>query len=188
MALPWAVARGAPFAGGSVVEDTQLAVDLAAAGTPVRFCPEAQVLSWFPSAERAAAAQRTRWLWGNLRAASQAPRLLAAAVRHSRLGLVSLALELMVPPLSLLFPAWAAVAGLAALAGVREGEWRPLMAAAVWLSLSMLAVVAAWARFARDRIPLGVIVAAPFYALPTIGSAVRALFRRRQAWNRTSRD
>jgi hypothetical protein len=188
MALPWPIARGAPFAGGSVVEDTQLAVDLAAVGTPVHFCPEAQVVSWFPTSERAADAQRARWLWGNLRAAAQAPRLLAAAVRHSRLGLVPLAAELTVPPLSLLFPGWVAVAALAAFTGAREHEWRPLIAAGVWLGLSTLAVVAAWARFARDRIPLSVIVAAPFYALPTIGSAVRALFRRRQAWNRTGRD
>jgi cellulose synthase/poly-beta-1,6-N-acetylglucosamine synthase-like glycosyltransferase len=188
MALPWTVARAAPFAGGSVVEDTQLAVDLAAAGTPVQFCAEAQVISWFPTGERAAEAQRARWLWGNVRAAAQAPRLLAAAVRHSRLGLLSLALELMVPPLSLLFPAWAMVAGLAVLAGVREHEWRPLVAAAVWLTLSSLAVVGAWARFARERIPFMVLVAAPLDALPTIASAVRSLFRRRQAWNRTRRD
>jgi cellulose synthase/poly-beta-1,6-N-acetylglucosamine synthase-like glycosyltransferase len=188
MAMPWSIARTAPFATGSVVEDVQLAIDLAVAGTPPCFCPEAQVTSVFPSAERAAAAQRARWLWGNLRTLQQAPRLVVAAIRQSRLGLLSLALELIVPPLSLLFPLWLLVAGAALAVGLTSSEWRPGIAAAVWIAACASAVLAAWWRFARDRVPFSVVAAAPFYALPAIGSALTALVRRRQRWNRTARD
>jgi cellulose synthase/poly-beta-1,6-N-acetylglucosamine synthase-like glycosyltransferase len=188
MALPWSIAAGAPFASSSVVEDVQLAVDLAVAGTPPRFCAEALVTSVFPSAERAAAAQRTRWLWGSLRAGLQAPRLLAAALRHSRLGLVSLALELTVPPLSLLFPLWLLVGAAGVAVGMIHHEWRPLLTAAIWIAATIAAVLAAWARFARARVPLVVVLGAPFYALPAIKSAIVALVRRRQEWNRTARD
>jgi cellulose synthase/poly-beta-1,6-N-acetylglucosamine synthase-like glycosyltransferase len=56
MAFPWPLIRGAPLASGSVVEDLQLAIDLAADGTPPRFCAAARVSSVFPTGEAAAAA------------------------------------------------------------------------------------------------------------------------------------
>jgi hypothetical protein len=51
-----------------------------------------------------------------------------------------------------------------------------------------LAIVAAWARFARDRVPASVLLCAPIHALPALRAAARALVRRRQPWNRTARD
>ncbi|HEY2749629.1 MAG TPA: glycosyltransferase family 2 protein, partial [Polyangia bacterium] len=68
MAFPWSLIRGAALASGSVVEDLQLAIDLAADGTPPRFCGEARVTSLFPTGEAAAGKQQTRWLWGVVRA------------------------------------------------------------------------------------------------------------------------
>jgi hypothetical protein len=188
MALPWTLARAAPLGSGSVVEDVQLAIDLAVAGTPPRFCPGARVTSFFPARERAAEAQRTRWLWGHLRTMLQAPRLIVAAARHRSLGLLLLACELAVPPLSLLFPLWTLTAAAALAIGLTNHEWRPFFAAVAGAMTCALAVVAAWWRFARDRVPLRVVLAAPLYALPTIKSALVALVRRRQRWNRTARD
>src|SRR5436305_1895550 len=48
MAFPWAVIRSAPLAGGDIVEDMRLGVELALAGTPPLFCPEAEVAGEFP--------------------------------------------------------------------------------------------------------------------------------------------
>ncbi len=104
MAFPWALLRGATLAHGNIVEDMQLGLDLAAAGCPPRFCPEARVRSEFPSGRKAAAGQRTRWEHGHLQTLfRQAPRLAAAALLRRRLDLLGLALELSVPPLSMLF-------------------------------------------------------------------------------------
>ncbi len=188
MALPWTLARVAPFGNASVVEDVQLAIDLAAAGTPPRFCADARVTSLFPSRERAADAQRTRWLWGHLRTMLQSPRLVVAAVRHGSFGLFMLALELAVPPLSLLFPLWLLAATAAFAIGLTIHDWRPFAYALAGMTTCALAIVAAWWRFAHDRVPLRVVLAAPLYALPTIKSALVALVRRRQRWNRTARD
>jgi len=188
MAFPWSLIRAAPLESGSVVEDLQLAIDLAADGTPPRFCGEARVTSMFPTAEPAAAAQQTRWLWGVVRAIAQAPRLVVAAVRHRQPSLIGLAAELAVPPLTMLFALWAvALLGAAVVALVEHG-WRPLAAAAGGLGACALAIVAAWLRFARDRVPASVVIGAPLYALPALRAAVVALARRRQSWNRTERD
>jgi cellulose synthase/poly-beta-1,6-N-acetylglucosamine synthase-like glycosyltransferase len=188
MAFPWSLIRGAPLSSGSVVEDLQLAIDLAADGTPPRFCPGARVTSFFPSADAAAAAQQTRWLWGVLRTIAQAPRLVAAAVRHRQLPLIGLACELMVPPFTLLFSLWTLVIGVAAVARIVDGKWWPLAAAGAGAASCALAIVVAWVRFARDRVPASVLLLAPFYALPALRSALVALVRRRQKWNRTTRD
>ncbi|MCU1283502.1 MAG: hypothetical protein JWM53_7048 [bacterium] len=188
MAFPWSLLRGAPLESGSVVEDLQLAVDLAAGGTAPRFCAAAAVTSFFPVGDAAATQQQTRWLWGVVRAIAQAPRLIVAALRHRQPSLLGLAAELAVPPLTMLFALWSVALALALVVGVVAHDWRPLVAAVAGSSSCALAIVAAWLRFARGRVPASVIFGAPFYALPALRAAVVALVRRRQKWNRTTRD
>ena len=62
MAFPWAVIRSAKLASGQIVEDLNLGLDLAMAGSPPIFCPSAQVTSRFPIS--AAAAERQRQTLG----------------------------------------------------------------------------------------------------------------------------
>ena len=188
MAFPWSLMRGAALASGSVVEDLQLAIDLAADGTPPRFCGEARVTSLFPTGEAAAGQQQTRWLWGVVRAIVQAPRLVAAAVRHRQPSLLALAAELAVPPLTMLFALWMLAVALGAVPAFVAHDARPLVAAAAGLGACVLAIVIAWLRFARDRVPGKVLLGAPLYALPAMRAAIVALVRRRQRWNRTARD
>jgi len=188
MAFPWSLIRGAPLESGSVVEDLQLAIDLAADGTPPRFCAAARVTSMFPTGESAATAQQTRWLWGVVRAIAQAPRLVVAAVRHRQPSLIGLAAELAVPPVTILFGLWAIALGATGAVGAIDHQWRPFVAAAGGLGACVLAIVVAWLRWARDRVPASVVLGAPLYALPALRAAVVALVRRRQSWNRTERD
>ena len=188
MALPWSLIRGAPLASGSVVEDLQLAIDLAVDGTPPYFCAAARVTSVFPMGQPAAAAQQTRWLWGAARAVAQSPRLLLAALRHRQPSLLLLAAEVALPPLTMLFALWAVTLAFALVVGLIAHQWRPLVAATVGAATCALAIVAAWGRFARDRVPASVVFGAPLYVLPALRAAAVALFRRRQKWNRTARD
>jgi cellulose synthase/poly-beta-1,6-N-acetylglucosamine synthase-like glycosyltransferase len=188
MAFPWSLIRGAPLASGSVVEDLQLAIDLAADGTPPHFCAAARVVSEFPTGDAAAAEQQTRWLWGVVRTVAQAPRLVLAALRHRQPSLIGLAAEVAVPPVTMLFALWLLTIGLAAAGVPMSRDWRPLAAAVAGFAVCGAAVVAAWLRFARDRVPARVVLGAPFYALPALRGAFVALVRRRQKWNRTTRD
>lgn len=183
MAFPWSLLRAAPLESGSVVEDVQLAIDLAADGTPPYFCAAARVTSEFPTSDAAAAAQRARWLWGVMRTMSQAPRLAWAALRHGRPSLLLLAAETAVPPLTILFALWTIVIAACAIARA----WRPLEFAVAGALAGVVSIVLAWARFARDRVPARVLLLSPLYALPALRTALAAIFRRRQRWTRTQR-
>lgn len=188
MAFPWALLRDAPLASGNLVEDMQLGLDLAVAGRPPRLLPGARVVSELPAGRRAAAAQRTRWEHGHLRTLlTQAPRLFAAAFMRRRPGLLGLALELSVPPLSVLFLLWAALA--TALAGVAllGGPAGPAAALGVGGLAVVLSVFAAWFRFGRDRLPFSALLAAPCYALGKLPIYLAFLFRCQRAWVRTER-
>jgi hypothetical protein len=186
MAFPWDVFRGAPLAHGHIVEDMGLTVDLALAGRPPVFVPEADILGEFPVDDRAAATQRRRWEHGHLRViVACVPRLLGAAVRRGRVGLAALALDVGVPPLSALV--LAAGAGLAALGGwaAAGGSWQPAAALAGTGLLALLVLAAAWW---RSVLPARTLVRIPWYVANKIPLYFRFLIRPERAWVRTSRD
>jgi exopolysaccharide biosynthesis WecB/TagA/CpsF family protein len=133
MAFPWRILEAAPLASGHLVEDLQLGLDLAAAGSPPVFCPEARVTSAFASQAEGLQSQRTRWEHGHLGViGSVAPRLLARALVRGQAGLAALALDVCVPPLAALVLLTAGLVGAAAAlsavgggAGSRGGGTRP---------------------------------------------------------------
>jgi cellulose synthase/poly-beta-1,6-N-acetylglucosamine synthase-like glycosyltransferase len=189
MAFPWAVLAGAPLASGSIVEDMQLGLDLARAGSPPLFCPEALVTSRFAANAEGQQAQRTRWEHGHVALLLAAgPRLLWLGLRRGRADLVALALDLCVPPLASLALAIGAYAALALLAGWAAGLWLPLMLALALAGLLTLAVLLAWQRHGRGILSIGELLAAPLYALSKLPFYLRLLWRRQTEWVRTRRD
>jgi cellulose synthase/poly-beta-1,6-N-acetylglucosamine synthase-like glycosyltransferase len=188
MAFPWSVLRHAQLASGNLVEDMQLGLDLAVAGRPPLLCPGARVVSDLPAGRPAAAAQRTRWEHGHLRTLlTQVPRLLGLAVVRRRPDLLGLALELSVPPLSVLLLLWGILAG--ALLGVAAagGPAAPAAVLAFGGAAGVLAVLAAWRSFGRN-LSIVLLLAAPLYALAKLPIYLRFLFRRQRAWLRTQRS
>jgi cellulose synthase/poly-beta-1,6-N-acetylglucosamine synthase-like glycosyltransferase len=189
MAFPWRIICDAPLGSGNIAEDTQLGVDLALAGHTPRFCPQAEVKSRFPVGQRAAWVQRTRWEHGHLRTIlTQFPRLLFAAVRQRRVDLVGLALELSVPPLSMLFILWA-VAGISS--GILwwwQQSYGPAMILACSGIAAGIAILAAWLKFGRGSLPLTSLLAAPIYALWKVPIYMRFIFRPQRSWVRTARS
>lgn len=197
MAFPWPILRDAELASGNLVEDMKLGVDLALAGHPPKFCPAAQVSGELPSGKRAASKQRTRWEHGHLQTLlTQVPRLARASFRPAppaargghRLRLLGLALELSVPPLSMLFLLWAAAGAVALCWWVLGGPLLPAVLLAGGGLGVLLAVFAAWLRFGRERLPLTSLLAAPFYVLGKVPIYLAFLFRRERAWVRTDRS
>jgi cellulose synthase/poly-beta-1,6-N-acetylglucosamine synthase-like glycosyltransferase len=185
MAFPWPILKAAPLATGNIVEDMQLGLDLAIAGHPPKLCAQAQVDGVLPSGRDAAFRQRTRWEHGHLHTLlTQVPRLLWAATRHCRPGLLGLALELSVPPLSILALLYVATAILCCLAG-----WPlPALLLAGGGLVGVGTLLAAWARFGRDCLPFAALLAAPFYVLGKVPILLSFLFRPERAWVRTARD
>ena len=189
MAFPWPQIQGAVLAHGNIVEDMQLGIDLAVAGWPAQFCPQAQVKSELPSGQKASTTQRTRWEHGHIRTlVGQVPRLLAAALRHRRIDLLALAMELSVPPLSLLFLLWGAT--LVALIG---GWWMggsalPALVLGTAGGAVLVLIMAAWARFGRQYLPLRSLLAVPFYVLWKVPIYIAFLLRPQWTWIRTERS
>lgn len=189
MAFPWSVIRKAPLASGNIVEDMQLGLDLAIAGYSPIFCPTANVTGCLPQQQQAATSQRTRWEHGHLQTLlTQVPRLLSASIRQRRFDLLAIALELLVPPLSLLVVMWVAATGGAFLTAIFGASWIPAIVLAIEGLLIVISIVGAWAKFGRADISGLTLLAVPFYILWKIPLYFAFLVRPQSKWVRTERD
>lgn len=190
MALPWALMSTARLATGHIAEDMKLGVDLALAGYPAHFFPDAKVSSAFPLDSQVARVQKSRWEHGHLTTLiEELPRVVMAALRSRRISLYVLAMDLLIPPLAL----YALILGTAlvlAFVGC-------LMSPSVSLAAAILAVAAfafasavglAWLRHGRHLLSPRELLAIPLYALWKIPVYLAYAMRRRSGWVRTKRD
>jgi hypothetical protein len=151
MAFPWQALTAVDLASSHLVEDVKLGLDLAARGWAPLFCPSAYIESTFPTSETGIITQRRRWEIGSTRTLVQeGPRALWQGLKHRNLPLMALALDILVPPLSLLGGAlgvvWLACAA-AALAGQGMAPVGLATGAGVVAAGSL---VLAWGRFGRQ--------------------------------------
>jgi cellulose synthase/poly-beta-1,6-N-acetylglucosamine synthase-like glycosyltransferase len=189
MALPWKLVEQAKLSSSNVVEDMQFGIDLALAGSPPLFLPEARVDSPLPQQRAAARTQRTRWEHGHLKTLlGQAPRLLGLALRNRRLDLFWLALDLSIPPLSLLVLTMLTATAIAAIAWLLGASSLPLLVLIATDAALATVVLLGWAVHCRRQVPLWALLAAPLYAAVKLPIYLAFLIKRQQAWVRTERD
>lgn len=189
MAFPWPVISAANLAHGSLVEDMQLGVDLALAGTPAQFCPQARIDSEFPQTAAGIASQRTRWEEGHLGMIARALKLVPRAVAKRSVDALALLLDIMVPPLTLLLAL--SVFGLAATALLTVSLG--LAPLALWIALINCllvgaAISVAWYRFGREVLQVRRLLSVPGYVLSKL-RLYKALGggKRSAGWVRTDR-
>jgi len=188
MAFPWSVIGLVSLASSNIVEDMQLAVDLAIGGHAPLFSREAKVTGVLPQQKHAAKSQRRRWEHGHLQTLlTQIPRLLEAS-RQKRFDLLAIALDLCVPPLSLLVMMWAAAIAGALLVGALSSAWIPTIVLAIEGLLISISIVGAWVKFGRGNLPLLTLLAVPLYILWKIPLYFAFLVRPQKNWIRTERD
>ncbi|WP_254507406.1 glycosyltransferase family 2 protein [Anatilimnocola floriformis] len=189
MALPWALVNRAQVASSNVVEDMQLGIDLALSGYRTKFIPAAHVNSPLPQQRSAATTQRTRWEHGHLRTLlTQVPKLALRAFATRRPFLLILALDLAIPPLSLLVMGNVAFCLLALIAWLCGSSAVPAIIAGSALLSIAGCVLLGWAAYCRQQIPLRALLLAPLYALWKVPLYVAFLWKRQQQWVRTARD
>jgi hypothetical protein len=116
------------------------------------------------------------------------PRLLKAAVQQSRFDLFVLALDMLVPPLSFLIMCWLAVLMIALTGAWLGASPLPTAILAIEGVLMTIAIVCAWAKFAKTVLPAKTLLAVPFYILWKIPLYFAFLFKPQRAWVRTERD
>ena len=189
MAFPWSVIESASLANGNIVEDMQLAIDLAIAGHPPLFCPEAKVTGILPQENQVIKAQRTRWEHGHLQTlVTQVPRLLKAGISQRRWDLIILAMDLGVPPLSLLVIAWGASTVTAILFWLAGGAWLPILVLSLAGIMLVTSIVGSWFKFGRENIPGSVLLTIPVYILWKIPIYLAFLIKPQTKWIKTKRD
>jgi len=165
MAFPWGVIRSADLANGQIVEDLKLGLDLAIAGHPPVFCPAARVTSEFASSAMGAGTQRKRWEQGHLEMIFKtAPRLLATAIARRDRNLLAVALDLAVPPLSLLGMLVLGIFGLSLWPAISGYSFVALAIGTTSLIAFMIATVVAWLKCGRDVVPPSALLLIPSYA------------------------
>lgn len=190
MAFPWAVLRKAPPTDDHLVEDMVMGLELAQLGHAPRLCAEVCVTSALPEQKQAASAQRKRWEHGHLATLfSHAPKLIARGLRSGRVELLTLALDLAVPPLSLLV--LLLLLGTVLCAGA---SWllhaTPLAAVIFGLDLAAIAVgvCAGWLAYGRELVRARDLLAIPLYVLWKLPLYFSFFARGKQrSWERTER-
>jgi cellulose synthase/poly-beta-1,6-N-acetylglucosamine synthase-like glycosyltransferase len=189
MAFPWLIIRDVPLASSNIVEDMQMSLDLAIAGHPTVFCPEARVTGCLPQQQQVAKTQRTRWEHGHLQTLlTQTPRLATASIEQQRFDLMAIALDLSVPPLSLLVAIWLAAFATSLLAATIGTSPIPAILLGVQGLLILVSIVSAWAKFGRAYISGATLLSVPFYILWKIPLYLGFILKRQTKWVRTERD
>jgi cellulose synthase/poly-beta-1,6-N-acetylglucosamine synthase-like glycosyltransferase len=190
MAFPPQLLDPALVEQGGLVEDLELGLQLAARGQAPVFCPHALVHSLFPDQPGATRSQRTRWEHGHLDLLlHQAPYHLRHSARQRDWRYASLALDLCIPPLSLLLMLnFLADSALLLL-------WRGSAASPFWLlaltpSLALLlTLAAAWWNCGRDLLSAPQLFwHLPRYVLAKVPLYWRFLLHRQRDWIASVRE
>lgn len=189
MAFDWRVISSVDLASGSIVEDMKLGMDLNIAGYPPLFCPQAEVMGVLPQQGIAAKSQRKRWEHGHLKTLlTYVPSLFKASIKQKRFDLFVSALDLCVPPISLLVALWLLALVISFLAAaLLAATWMPVIIGAAG-SLLFMGILTAWAKFGRADLPLLELFAIPLYIFKKIPLYLQFLVKPQNTWVRTERD
>jgi cellulose synthase/poly-beta-1,6-N-acetylglucosamine synthase-like glycosyltransferase len=189
MAFPWHVIQSVDLASGNIVEDMKLGLDLAIAGYPPTFCEAAEVLSQLPTQRQAENTQRTRWIHGHLQSiVTYVPRLMGAAITQRRPGLLALALDLAVLPLTLFILLWFLLVSVAVLSSIIGLSWLPLLILVVSGVLLLTAILISWKTYGFEDLSFAEILSIPGYILSRIPIFLKFVTRRESKWVRTDRS
>ncbi len=189
MAFPWSLINQVSLAGSKTTDDMQLTVDLALAGSTPIFCEQARVMGRLMK-DQDAQSQRSRWEHGHLEMIGvEVPRLLRAFFTTGSLPAFGLALDILIPPLSLLVMTWFISMVTVLLATIFTGiSIVPAIIFGIAGFFLISGVFFAWIKFGRSDLPLKNLIAVPFYILSKIPIYLKFLVKPQSRWLKTERD
>ena len=189
MAFPWHVIRKVNVANQSLAEDTTLGLELAYAGHPPTFCPEARIDGHVPKEWGTLVQQRRRWEQGYLESIlSNAPKMILRSITSFQPKLLWAAFDLCIPPLALLGMIWAGLAVLAILMAWFGGGYLPAILLGGGAVLMGASLVLGWLVHCRDKVPAKAILAMPWFLVRKVAIYASLLLKREKVWLRTERD
>lgn len=189
MAFTYDLLKQANLATGNIVEDLALGLELAEQGHGPVLCDAARITGALPGAGDAAVTQRTRWEHGYLSTLlATTPRLFFKGLFTLRPTLIAAAIDLAVPPLSLLVMGAIAALCVSLVIGWWVTAFGPALFIAASLLLAAVVLVMSWAVYARRWLPFSAFLAIPGYILWKLPIYLKFLTGREKAWVRTGRD
>lgn len=190
MLFPWKTINSANFATGNITEDTKIGLDLQLNGEEVRFDPYSKVTSYFPVDAAAKDSQSLRWEQGNLQLAlSYVPKLIRAATTRKDPRLLLSAVNLIIPPISLLLMALAILALVSYGWSLATGYSLSRNLSIVSLSCMIISIFCCWLRYGRNQITVTeLFIQLPIQVLKKIPHYFRLLKFKNLSWIKTERD
>lgn len=170
MAFPFSLLANRDLGNSRLAEDCALGIALASAGYPPLFVGEARVHSHFPVSQAGSESQRERWEKGHLEnIIDLVPGALVESLRGGKPGLAALAIDMAVPPLSLLVLVTTLCAILGGAAFVLGASPAALVISLLSVVLVALGTVLAWRAVGRDVLPLRELLRLPLHVIRKFG-------------------
>jgi len=189
MGFPLSLLLDRDLGNSRLAEDCALGIALASAGYPPLFVSEATVYSDFPVSQVGGEQQRQRWEKGHLdNIVDLVPGALVKSLRDRNLGLAALAIDMAVPPLSLLVIVTALCEIVGGIAYVQGGPAVALAIPSLSTLLLVLGTALAWIAVGREVLPLRGLLRLPLHAIQKLVFYHRiASGKATSAWIRTDR-
>lgn len=189
MAFPWCVIESSDLANGNIVEDMKLGIELTKKRSAPKFCINAQVTSYFPTSNEGIDSQRTRWEHGHLATIiNEVPSLLKLSFCSLNYQTLLLALDLLVPPLSLLL-LLSILCGLSGICvGVVFSFSNLILLSLALLASFMLFFLLAWFHQGKDLIDIKMCYSLFLYIFKKIPLYVKFIVNKQVDWVRSKRD
>ena len=189
MAFPWHVIADVNVAHGNIVEDMQLGIDCTLNGFAPVFCEEAVVYSDFPEQVEAEKTQRTRWEHGHLATIiQQVPKLVKEAIIRRDWRLLGLALDIGVPPLSLLVMISLVLGILLSVFSFMTGMSVALFVFLTGFLFFTGLLIVTWWRYGREYLTIKELCSIPVYIVSKLSVYTTFIFNRQKSWVKTSRN
>ena len=189
MAIPSERLLSVTLGNGHIVEDTVLGVEFARQGYAPRFCESAVITSEFPASRSGLAAQRSRWIHGNLEVMlNYAPALIGSSLRRMDPRALALGFDLLIPPLTvLLFVNTLALTCMAAWMLV-SGDRNPFLVSFSGFSLLVAALALIWVFRVRKTVALGDFRQLPGFFRMILDIILNFGTGKRSGWTRSDRS
>lgn len=189
MSFPWDIINKTSLASGNIVEDIQIGIDLTAMGYSPIYCPEVRINSYIPDNTQAQVEQRKRWEHGHLDTIiKRVPELIFCFIKKRDWKILSLALDLCVPPLALLTFMLLVIFFISiVLYGVSGNTFWPILLFLL-LFVLLITIITSWYRFGRKDLTFVTLLTIPIYIVRKIPIYLSFIFKRQKDWIRTRRD
>jgi cellulose synthase/poly-beta-1,6-N-acetylglucosamine synthase-like glycosyltransferase len=166
MAFPFGLLSDRDLGNSRLAEDCALGIALASAGFAPLFVREARVHSHLPVSQAGSESQRQRWEKGHLEnIIDLVPGALVKSLRGRNLGLAALAVDMAVPPLSLLVLVTALCVILGGVAFLLGASAAALAISSLSVLLVVLGTALAWRAVGRDVLPVPELLRLPLHAI-----------------------